>query len=42
MTSQTVKNNKGEVIAKSGHSFVLITDDKSIPESKLWDEYRED
>ena len=42
MTSQTVKNNKGEVIAKSGHSFVLISDDKSIPESKLWDEYRDD
>ena len=41
-TSNAILNNNGEVIVKSGNSFVLITDDKSIPENRLWEIFKAD
>ena len=41
-TSNAILSDNGTVIAKSGNNFVLISDDKSIPENRLWEIFKAD
>jgi hypothetical protein len=42
LTGTDIYNDRGELIMKAGHPFVLTTTDKSISENDLWEIYKKD